>query len=86
MVYTPIYQSQVKKLNAYRLRHLSEIMNISWKDKIRNKVILEKAGLPPMSDILVQMNVRWLGHVERMDFARLPRQLLYLKVTRWKRN
>ena len=61
-------------------------MNISWKDKITNKVILEKVGLPPMADILNQMNLRWLGHVERMDFARLPRQLLYSQLRDGKRN
>ena len=68
------------------MRHLREIMNISWKDKITNKVILEKAGLPPMADILIQMNLRWLGHVESMDFARLPRQLLYSQLSDGKRN
>ena len=51
-----------------------------------NKVILENAGLPPMTDILIQMNLRWLGHVERMDFARLARQLLYSKLHDGKRN
>ena len=76
----------MKKLQAYMMRHLREIMNISWKDKITNKVILEKAGLPPMADILIQMNLRWLGHVERMDFARLPRQLLYSQLRDGKRN
>ena len=49
------------------------LMYISWKDKITNKVILEKAGLPPMADMIIRMNLRWLGHVERMAFARLPR-------------
>ena len=29
-----------------------------------NRVILENAGLPPMTDILIQMNLRWLGHLE----------------------
>ena len=66
-----------------RTKCIREIMNISWKDKITNKVILEKVGLPLMADILIQMNLRCLGHVERMNFARLPRQLLYCQ-SRWK--
>ena len=71
------YQSQVKKLQAYMMRHLRERINISWKGTITNKVSLEKADLPPMADILIQMNLRRLCHVERMDSARLPGQLLY---------
>ena len=51
-----------------------------------NKVILKNAGLPPMTDILIQMNPRWIGHVERMDFARLPRQLLCSQLHDGKRN
>ena len=71
------YQSQVKKLQAYMMRHLREVINISWKGKITNKVSLEKADLPPMADILIQMNLRRLCHVERMDFVRVSGQLLY---------
>ena len=51
-----------------------------------NRVILENAGIPPMTDILIHMNLRWLGHVERMDFARIPRQLLYYQLHDGKRN
>ena len=29
-----------------------------------------------MTDILIAKNVRWLGHVHRIDINRLPRQLL----------
>ena len=46
-------------------------------ERQNHKVILEKADLPSMADILIQLNLTWLGHVERMDFARLPSQLLY---------
>ena len=46
-----IYKSQMKKLHTYMNRHPREIMNLSWKDKITNKVILEKTGLAPMTDI-----------------------------------
>ena len=60
-----VYRVQVKKLHAYMMRHLRAIMNISWKDKITNMEVLKRAGLPSMEDMLIQMNLRWLGHVER---------------------
>ena len=81
-----IYQSQVKNVHAYSMRHLKEITNISWKDKIPNKLILEKAGLPPMADILFQTNLGCLNHIERMEFAKLPRQMLYSQLREGKRN
>ena len=46
-------------------------------ERQNDKVILEKTGVPPVAYILIQTNLRWLSHVERMDFAWLPRQLLY---------
>ena len=61
-------------------------MNISWKDKITNIEVLKRAGLPSMEDMLIQMNLRWLGHVERMDHQRLPRQRLYSQLCEGKRN
>ena len=58
-------------------------MNISWEDKITNIEVLDLAGQPSMEIILI-MNLRWLGHVERMDHRmdhrRLPKQLLYLQL------
>ena len=51
-------------------------MNISWEDKITNIEVLDRAGQPSMEIILI-MNLRWLGHVEGMDHQRLPKQLLY---------
>ena len=48
--------------------------------------VLKRAGLPSMEDMLIQMNLRWLGHVERMDHQRPPRQLLYLQLCEGKRS
>lgn len=77
-----VYRLQVKTLHAY-MRHLRQIMSILWKDMIRNSEILERAGLPSVTDIL-----RWLGQVYRMSDDRLPTQLLYsqLLVNVAKRN
>ena len=71
-----IYQSQVKKLHAYMMAPLRVIMNVPWKDKITNVEILCLTGLISMIDILIAKNLRWLGHVYRIDINRLPRQLL----------
>ena len=65
---------------------LHDVPSQGYNEHYLNKVILENAGLPPMTDILIQMNLRWLGHVERMDFARLARQLLFSKLHDGKRN
>lgn len=81
-----VYRVQVKDLHAYMMRHLRAIMNISWKDKITNIEVLKRAGVPLMEDMLIQMNLSWLGHVERMDHQRLPRQLLYSQLCEGKRN
>ena len=81
-----VYSVQADRLQAYVMRHLRSIMGISWRDKIRNEEVLKRAGLPPLKSILIQMNLRWLGHVERMDHERLPRQLLYSQLQEGKRN
>ena len=81
-----IYRSQVKKLHAYMMRQLRDIMKIKWYNKVTNEEILQRAGLPAMADILIERNLRWLGHVHRMDKDRLPRQLLYSQLCDGKRN
>jgi len=48
-----------------------------WYDKIMNEEILRRAHLPNMADILIEKNLRWLGHVHRMEDSRLPKQLFY---------
>ena len=82
----PIYRVQVKKLQAYVMRQLRSIMGISWRDRVTNIEVLEKAGLPSLENLLINMNLRWLGHVERMHHQRLPRQILYSQLSEGKRN
>ena len=51
----------------------------------QSRVITLKS-IPFLKSILVQMNLRWLGHVERMDHNRLPWQLLYSQLKEGSRN
>jgi hypothetical protein len=81
-----IYRTQVKKLHAFMMRQLRDIMSIKWQDKITNIEVLKRANLPSMEDILIERNLRWLGHVHRMDKERLPRQLLFSQLCKGRRN
>ena len=81
-----IYRTEVKKLRVYMMRQLRDIMAIKWYDKITNDGILSRAHLPWMADILIEKNLRWLGHVQRMENDRFPRQLLYSQLCEGKRN
>ena len=68
------------------MRQLRSILNLTWKDKVTNTEVLKRAGLPTMTDILIEKGLRWLGNVHRMDHGRLSRQLLYSQLMKGKRN
>lgn len=65
------------KLNAFHMRCLRRILNITWQDKVTNTSVLERAEIPAMYTTLKQRRMRWLGHVVRMDCGRIPKDLLY---------
>ena len=76
-----VYRQQVKKLHAFMMRHLRSIMGITWMDKVTNKEIHERTGLPSMEDLLIRKNIRWTGHLTRMSPDRLPKQVLYSQLS-----
>ena len=73
-----VYRRQVKKLDAFMMRHLRSIMRITWMDKVTNKEILERTGL---EDLLIRKNLRWTGHLMRMSPDRLPKHVLYSQLS-----
>ena len=55
-------------------------------DKVTNKEILERTGLPSMEDLLIRKNLRWTGHLMRMSPDRLPKQVLYSQLSSGQRK
>jgi len=76
-----VYRRLVKKLHAFMMRYLPSIMRITWVDKVTNKKILERTGLPSMEDLLIRRNLRWTGHLMKMSPDRLPKQVLYTQLS-----
>ena len=54
------------------MRQLKAIQNVTWEDKLTNKEILERAGIPSKADILIGKGLQWLGHVHRIGNELLP--------------
>ena len=72
-----VYRAAAHKLNAYMMRHLRMILKIKWWHLISNATVLEKTNMRSMYEILTQRNLRWSGHVNRMENTRLPKRILY---------
>ena len=41
-------------------------IKIRWQGEVNNITILNRAGLPPMEDLLIRNNLRWTVHLLRM--------------------
>ena len=74
--WTP-YSSQVKVLNKFHLQCLRKMLRITWRDKITNNEVLSRCGSAHIQSILAKRTLRWVGHVERMEANRLPKQVFY---------
>jgi hypothetical protein len=81
-----IYSSQERKINTFHMRCLRRILGITWRDKVTNNEVLERAGIPSMFTVLRQRRLRWLGHVCRMADGRIPNDILYGELTSGKRK
>ena len=57
------------------------VMRIIWMDKVTNKDILERTGLPSMENLLIRKNLRWTGHLMRMSPDKLLKQIIYPQLT-----
>ncbi|XP_074636925.1 uncharacterized protein LOC141895086 [Acropora palmata] len=79
------YSKQERKLNSFHLRSLRRIPCISWRDKVPNTEVLDRAGLPTMYTLLRQRRMRWIGHLRRMQDGRIPKDILYGELAAGKR-
>ena len=49
-----MHAHQEKRLNVFHMCCLTRILGITWQDKVTNKVVLEKAGIPSLYTLLKQ--------------------------------
>ncbi|BHF58657.1 hypothetical protein SprV_0100161100 [Sparganum proliferum] len=57
--------------------YLRCILKLSWQDRIPDTDALERTGILSIYTMPRQMQLRWSGHLVRMDDERLPKRLFY---------
>nr|VZI29402.1 unnamed protein product [Spirometra erinaceieuropaei] len=72
-----VYAKQACCLNHFHLSCLRRILRLSWRDRIPDTDVLKRTGILSIYAILRQMQLRWSGHLVRMDDERLPKRLFY---------
>ena len=68
------------------MRSLQTILNINWKDRVSNLQVLNMAESTSIEAMILKSQLRWLGHVIRMEDNRLPKQLMFGELASGKRK
>ena len=76
-----IYRRHGRQLQHFHLRYFRIILNIRWQDKIPDTEVLQRAEIT-----LRMAQTRSAGHVSRMQDSRIPKQLIYGKLSQGKRK
>ena len=70
--WTP-YREQIRQLDVFH----RAICRYSLKDKISNVELFNKCQIGGIETFLIKSQLRWAGHVLRMDDERIPKVLMY---------
>jgi exonuclease III len=71
------YSRHLRLLERFNQRCLRTILNIHWSDFVTNTEVLKQAGITSVEATLMKIQLRWVGHVSRMEDHRLPKIALY---------
>ena len=61
-------------------------MGIKWNDYVSNNEVLERASITSIEAMLLTRQLRWAGHLSRMEDMRLPKAVFYGELYQGKRD
>ena len=81
-----LYRRHLKQLEQFHMRCLRSILGIHWQDRVTNLEVLDRADSTSIEAMIIKAQLRWTGHVIRMQDTRMPKQLLYGELSTGERN
>jgi len=73
----PLTKTETQRLEAAHHKWLRRILNVSWKDMVRNESIWVQTGQEKLELSVQERRLRWLGHVPRLSDDRIAKQVLH---------
>ena len=81
-----LHRKQIRLLERFHQRCLRSIFGIKWQDQVSNEKVLKRASLPSIESILLQVQLRWAGHVTRMKDIRMQKAVFFSKLQEGKHD
>ena len=81
-----LYRNQVKLLGQFHQRCLRSILGIKWQDHVSNEKALKRVSLPSIESLLLQVQLRSVSHITRMEDVRLPKAVFFSELQEGKRD
>lgn len=75
------YRSYIRLLERFHQRFLRTIRNIHLSDFITNVEVLEQAEIPSVEATILKHQLRWAGHVSRMEDHCLPKIVMFSELS-----
>ena len=72
-----LYRHHIQQLDQFHMRCLRKIAHIKWQDHIPNTTVLTICNISGIEAFLQTAQLRWCGHVIRMQDSRIPKQVFY---------
>ena len=73
-------------MSVAEMRMLRWINGNTRKDRIRNEEIYLKIGVAPIDEKMIESNLKWLGHVQRISINASVRKSELIQVERIKKG
>ena len=80
------YRRHLKQLDQFHLRCLRKILGIQWEDRVTNQEVLRRSSLSGIEALVMAAQLRWSGHVMRLEEDRLPKQIFCSELVHGKRQ
>jgi hypothetical protein len=81
-----LYRRHIAKLDQFHLRCLRKLAHIKWQDMTPNTAVLECCEINGIEAFLIAAQLRWTGHMIRMDDHRIPKRVFYSQLVHGSRT